>query len=68
MKLSKCVYGTLVQSLSSSNVGMIVGISNNSYNKCIEVRGEVDKAIPVVQWSSGVTSSIHHTNITKFKD
>jgi len=68
MKLSECVYGTLVQSLFNSNVGMIVGISNNCPNECSEVRGEVERAIPTVQWSCGFTSSIHYTNIVKFKD
>ena len=66
MKLSKCTYGKLVT--NGEHVGMIVGITNNIWSANERDRDDIARAIPLVQWSGGRTSGIHHDNITEFKD
>lgn len=68
MKLSKCVYGTLVQNLKEPiQIGMVVGITNNVPHADLEERSRPDRAIPVIQWSNGNTSGCHHENLMELR-
>lgn len=71
MKLKDCKYGVLVCTKDKSGdierVGMIVGITNNCPSDSKKVRGDVDRAIPLVKWSSGLESGIHPSNIELLK-
>lgn len=65
MKLAKCAYGVLVT--DGSRVGMVVGTTNNKTSSDLQCRDEIGNAIPLVSWSAGNTSGIHHGNLEAFK-
>jgi Na+/H+-translocating membrane pyrophosphatase len=66
MKLCECTYGKLVVDLHG-RVGMIVGITNNVRSSALQVRQDINKAIPEVSWASGEIYGIHPGNIKVFK-
>jgi hypothetical protein len=68
MKLSECKHGVLVQHNGSDEIGMIAGITNNITSVLSEEQKNPDRAIPLVQWQSGRTCGIHHSNIRIYKD
>ncbi len=74
MKLQDCTYGKLVTfkrdsfALGVSEVGMIVGITNNVPSADLTTRSKIDHAVPLVQWSNGEVLSVHHNNIEIYKD
>ena len=65
MKLKDCTHGKIIT--DGEKVGMIVGITNNTPNCDQETRSKMGRAIPLVQWSFGGTSGIHHANIEPLK-
>ena len=67
MKLSECTYGVIVQRDDTKEVGMVVGITNNISSVLREECREPDRAIPLVQWSCGITHGIHHSNLKLYK-
>lgn len=71
MKLKDCKYGVLVctkdRSGNIERVGMVVGITNNCPSASEDVRGVIERAIPLVKWSSGLESGIHAGNIELLK-
>lgn len=71
MKLKDCTYGKLVvtrkDELGDCEVGIIVGITNNCPCGDINERSDIDRAIPLVKWSSGRESGIHPAQIDIFK-
>lgn len=69
MKLSDCKYGILVQSTAThSQVGMVVGITNNVALTASSDMYDPERAIPLVQWQSGKTYGIHHSNLRAYKE
>jgi hypothetical protein len=58
MKLSECTHGKLVVNEYNLKIGMVVGISENSFNE----------AIPVIQWQDEITCSCHHTNLYLYEE
>lgn len=69
MKLSQCKYGTIVVTKERTEVGMIVGITNNARSANIETRKMIDNAIPLVQFSGDLEPrGIHYGNLEIFKD
>ena len=67
MKLKDCTYGKLVINHDRDEVGMIVGITNNAPNCDEETRKVIDRAVPLVRWSSGRECGIHPANIEIYK-
>lgn len=65
MKLKDCGQGKLVT--DGDRVGMITGITNNCPVESIDIRRDIERAIPLVQWSDGSTHGIHPANIEIFK-
>ena len=51
MKLSECTHGKLVT--DGNRVGMVIGITTSALTEEIEYREEIERAVPLIQWSSG---------------
>lgn len=73
MKLKDCNIGTLVITNSNDDrriMGHIIGVT---YNIDVSQTGGMDRedllsrTIPLIRWSNGTESSIHHNNISVFK-
>ncbi len=68
MKLKNCTHGILVKNNGSTGpIGMIVGITNSCPSCTLEQRKDPARAIPLVQWAHGGTSSVHPSNIEPLK-
>lgn len=66
MELKDCKHGIIVSS-NCGAIGMIIGITNNIPHADKENRRLTTHAIPLVQWSHGETSGVHHNNISPFE-
>jgi hypothetical protein len=66
MKLSECTFGKIVFN-EGNGVGMIKGLSNNIPSADKKLRAEVDRAVVIVDWSCGETTTIHPSNLTEWK-
>lgn len=67
MKLKDCTYGRIVIDSGNSDIGMIIGITNNRPLCSEDDKKGADYAIPLVQWSTGRTTGIHQGNIEPYK-
>ena len=68
MKLKDCKHGVLVKTRGDTQkIGMIIGISNNSQSGNLSAREDPDNTIPLIQWASGTTHTIHYGNIDILK-
>lgn len=66
MKLKDCKHGVLVT--CNNEIGMIVGLTNNCPTAEYRVRAEIDRAIPLVQFSGDLTPrGVHHGNLSIYK-
>lgn len=69
MKLSECKYGVIVINENNNHIGMVVGITNNACHFIdLQIRSELDRAIPLIQWSNGDKYPIHHENLSLYEN
>ena len=69
MRLSQCTHGKIVWNRDKTEVGMIVGITNNIPSADVSNRRIIDRAIPLVQWScEREPVGVHQSNLEPYKD
>ena len=67
MKLRDCKINTIVTDMAEDRIGVIVGITNAYPHSGRGVRGALENARPIVQWSCGAKQAIHQCNIKPYK-
>ena len=68
MKLSECTMGVLVQN-KEGHIGHVVGLGRNILNRVQIQNATFGDVVPVVKWvDEPLPASIHHSNISLYKD
>ena len=66
MKLRDCKHGVLVTT-KDGRIGMIKGITNNIGYAALREKGQLENAVPLVEWSCGETYGVHQSNLKIYK-
>ena len=68
MKLSQCTMGVIVIN-NEGGIGHVVGLTRSICNKVQINNSTYGEVIPVVKWvDEPLSASIHHRNISLYKD